>query len=133
MHQNDFENFSKLLGRIAEVYGKKLSDGMLQGYWTALKDQPLSTVTRLAEQHMRYAKFLPKPSELRPKEEAPSREAKSDGKFEAAQELAIQNLEYLRQRNPEEWFRRIGDRNAARIVRMNPNAWYDLEAKCWRL
>ena len=140
MHQDDFQPFSGLLMRLAEVYSKKITDGTVQSYWDALKDQSLATITRLANQHTKFAKFFPKPFELRSKDEKPPlSDPKSDGSFREAEDRAIRNLEELRQNNPEEWEKRMAavkgrDCNAIRLHRQyGARLWYDLPQRCWRL
>ena len=133
MHQSDFEGFSALLQRVAAVYGKKLDDKLVQGYWDTLKDQTLTTITELANSHTRYGKFFPKPIELRPKDDKP--EPTSDGKFEEGEERAMRNLEELRRTNPEEWFTRVGEKSRAAIYANQfgvENIWYDISNRCWR-
>src|SRR5206468_676392 len=105
MHQTDFEDFAKTLHKLAAVFTKKLSDEFIQAYWEALKDEPLSTVTRLADQHTRYGKFFPKPVELRPKEEKPpkSKDLEGEAKFREGEARAIANLEEIRRDNPAAW------------------------------
>lgn len=137
MHQGDFEGFATLLRRIASVYSKKLTDDVIQGYWIALKDQSLVTITELANTHTRYGKFFPKPIELRPKDDKP--EPTSDGKFEEGEERALRNLEELRQKRPEEWAARLteshGDGCRALMYAREfgvENIWFDVPNRCWR-
>lgn len=116
MYQTEFEDFSNVLRKLSEVFGKKLSDEMTQAYWSALKDQPLSTAIRLAEQHTRYGRFFPKPVELRPKEDRPKLAADPIGeaKFREGEARAIANLEELRRRDPVAWREEVAARYAAR-------------------
>lgn len=133
MHQNDFDAFAALMQRLAKIYGKKLDDDMVQGYWKALKDQALSTITERVESHIRYAKFFPKPFEMRPKDDAP--EPTPDGKFEEGEERAMRNLEELRQINPQEWLMRVGENSRAATYANTfgvHNIWYDIPNRCWR-
>lgn len=133
MHQADFEGFTALMQRVAAVYSKKLDDNMIQGYWTALKDQSLITITELANAHTRYGKFFPKPIELRPKDDKP--EPTSDGKFEEGEERAIVGLEDLRRTDPDAWFERVGRSSRAACYANEfgvHNIWYDVAQRCWR-
>lgn len=133
MHQGDFEGFSALMSRVAAVYSKKLDDNTIHGYWTALKDQSLVTITELANTHTRYGKFFPKPIELRPKDDKP--EPTPDGKFEAGEQRALENLEDLRRSSPETWFAHVGKNSRAACYANEfgaNNIWYDFEQKCWR-
>lgn len=88
MHQNDFEGFQRQLAKLSDVFGKKLTDDTVQAYWGALKDQSLPTITRLADEHTRHAKFFPKPHELRPREE---RKKEADAKDIAAFRACVEN------------------------------------------
>lgn len=137
MHQGDFEGFATLMRRVAAVYSKKLTDDVIQGYWIALKDQSLVTITELANTHTRYGKFFPKPNELRPKDDKP--EPTPDGKFEEGEKRAMSNLEELRQKHPEEWTARLveshGDGCRALMHAREfgvDNIWYDIPNRCWR-
>jgi hypothetical protein len=86
----EFPAFEALLKKHSEVFGKKLTDEMVQGYWAAVKDLSLQTITRCADNHMRFSKFFPKPVELRPKDEAPT-SVKEDKDFKSAVERNIAN------------------------------------------
>lgn len=136
MHQGDFEGFKALMSRVAAVYSKKLSDELVQGFWTALRDQSLTTITELANAHIRYGKFFPKPIELRPKDDKPA--ATPDGKFEEGERRAIENLEELRQMHPDAWLARMErDRPGCRAIQYAHefgarNIWYDNAQRCWR-
>lgn len=101
MHQNDFDRFTQVLQHVAAVYSKKLDDVLIQQYWKALKDMYLPTIERLADQHMRYQKFFPKPFELRPREDPPARESGSDGGFHKGVEFCRRNWDERMQRDPE--------------------------------
>lgn len=117
MYQTDFEEFSKLMGRMAEVFGKKPSNDLVQAYWGALKDQPLSTVSGLAASHIRISKFFPKPFELRPRSEAKVvRDTKADADFKAAEARCIANLEELGRQDPQKWEKEVRIRKLDRLV-----------------
>jgi len=135
MHQDDFPGFKAVLVQLGEVYPKKITDDTVQAYWGALKDLSLATIIRLASQHAKYAKFFPKPVELRPKEDKPPlSDPKFDASFREGEERAIRTLEELRQRNPEAWLTQMGDNNAARLHRQfGEQLWYDLPNRCWRV
>lgn len=124
MYQTDFTDFAQTLRKLAEVFSKKLSDETTQAYWGALKDQPLGTVTRLADQHTRYGKFFPKPFELRPKEDRPAvvRDAASDAKFREGEARAIANLEELRKQDPVAWRAEVQARYEARLIATQPSS-----------
>lgn len=137
MHQNDFDRFVKLLRQLAATYGKKLTDDLTQGYWTALKDQPLERITMLAEFRMKHSKFFPKPAELRPAEEraAPS----ADGKFEQCEERALENLEELRKVHPQAWVASVRKSHGSSCLALTyadtfgaENIWFDIPSRSWR-
>ena len=137
MHQNDFDAFATLMHKLAKVYGKKLDDDVLQGYWKALKDQTLTTVTERVESHLRFAKFFPKPIELRPKDDKP--DPTPDGKFEEGEERSMRNLEELRQKRPDEWratlLKSHGDGCRALTYADTfgtENIWFDIPTRSWR-
>ena len=102
MQQSDYPHFKALLERLAEVYGKKLTDELISACWDALRDQPFARVKQMAEAHLRKAKFFPKPCELRPKEDPPptTRTPAMDAAFHEGENRAIQRLEELRRRDP---------------------------------
>jgi hypothetical protein len=87
MHQDEFAGFERTLRQLGEAFNRKLTDELVQAYWKALKDLPLSAAQRCADTHMRYGKFFPKPVELRPKD-APA-EQKSNPDHDAAVENCI--------------------------------------------
>lgn len=119
MYQTDFEPFSALLRQHSQIYSKKLTDEMVQGYWSALKDQPWGVVRKFAEEHLKHAKFFPKPSELRPKEDTSAkfqRDEASLATFREGEARCIRNLDELRRNNPEEWSRQVVLRKLERLV-----------------
>lgn len=91
MHQNDFDTFEKTLKQLGEAFNRKLSDELIQAFWKALKDLPLGAIQRMADSHMRFKKFFPKPSELRP-EDAPAEKKLSPG-YEEGCRRSIENWE----------------------------------------
>jgi hypothetical protein len=141
VHADDFPQFQALMAKLAEVYGKTLTDELVRACWDALRDLPFARVRQLAEQHLRRGKFFPKPVDLRPKEDpTPTvRTPAMDGAFREGEERAIRRLEELRQKDPEEWIRQVAaakgpDCNAIRLYRQYGNQlWYDLKERCWRV
>jgi hypothetical protein len=137
MHQNDFDAFATLMQRLAKIYGKKLDDDVVQGYWRALKDQTLTTITERVESHIRYAKFFPKPFEMRPKDDKP--DPTPDGKFEEGEERAMRRLEEMRQENPQAWMKYLEKHhspNCRALIYANQfgveNIYFDIPNRCWR-
>lgn len=136
MHQGDFDGFRALMERAGKLYGKKLDDDMIQGYWRALKDQTLTTVTERVESHIRYQKFFPKPIEMRPKEE--KQPQTPDGKFEEGEERAMRRLEDKRRNDPQGWIEEISRaKSGCRALDYAEqfgigNIWFDFAQRCWR-
>jgi len=86
----EFAEFETLLRKHSQVFSKKLTDEMVQGYWESLKDLSLATVRRCGDNHLRYSKFFPKPAELRPRDESP-KSVKEDHAFKASLEHSVRN------------------------------------------
>lgn len=130
---SDYDGFTKVLEKLALVFGKKLEDGLVEAYWGALKDQTLTTVTQLAERHMRTSKFWPKPAELRPKD-AISPETDDDGKFREGKERAMRGLEEMRRKDPKLWMELMEHRTAGAFAREFgiDNIYFDIPSRCWR-
>lgn len=95
----EFGEFDALLRKHSQVFAKKLTDDIVQGYWAALKDLSMPTVVRCADNHLRYGKFFPKPAELRPRDDAPAT-VKEDQGFKAAVEQNIRNWNERLRENP---------------------------------
>lgn len=102
MLAEDFVRFEKAIRGLEFTYGKKISDEAMQQYWRALKDLPFDQVSERIQTHTRYAKFFPKPVELRPKEDRP-KEIVPDGAFIDGERRAAANLEELRRFRPQMW------------------------------
>jgi hypothetical protein len=81
VHTPDFDRFRKLMTETARALPPKdpLDDAMIQAYWNALKDLPIEIVEACQKSWMRYGKWFPKPSELRPKGEAHKQQLPSEG------------------------------------------------------
>lgn len=101
MFQPDFPEFKRLMQCIDGTFGPKLNDTLLQTFWEALKDLPLSSVEAGVQHHLRYGKFFPKPVELRPREsrEAMAPSGDSDA-LKAAQEKTNVKLDWERVKDP---------------------------------
>jgi hypothetical protein len=84
----EFDRFVELVRKLEKLYGKTIDDETMQMYWGALKELPFATIERKINDHIKRAKFFPKPVELRPKEEASGFEQseKSRREFEQAVE-----------------------------------------------
>jgi hypothetical protein len=105
MLAEDFARFETSVRGLEFIYGKKISDEALQQYWRVLKDLPFDQVNERIQSHIRYAKFFPKPVELRPKEERPKEQPKPDGAFAEGEKRAAENLEELRRFSPQTWLK----------------------------
>jgi hypothetical protein len=135
MRSDEFEPFSRELKQLCASLGKPYTDPLAQAYWRALKDISLdelqSHVERILLNATRETKF-PRPSQLRTTP-PPVHQASNDPKLRECEDLAIRNLEELRQKDPEIWLKRMGNNNAASLHRQfNGNIWYDLKERCWR-
>lgn len=117
MLTTDFPIFEEVIRRLEKIFAKEIDDGTMQGYWGALKDQPLAVFRRLAEHHTRNGKFFPKPFELRPKEErGVVRDAAGDATFQEGEARCIRNLEDLRVREPDGWLKEVQLRKLDRLI-----------------
>ena len=92
MNTADYADFEKLLAKVETLYGKELDDDAVKLYWDALKDLPLSTVERRIGECIKRCKFFPKPSEIRPREDAATFEQSDKARkdFEAAEKRCIE-------------------------------------------
>lgn len=115
MYTTDRDAFEQVLTKLATAFPKDLTDDLRAVYWEALKDLPIETVRRMADQRAKYGKFFPKPSELRPADDKPKGEPKMDASFREAERLCIANLEELRARDPAAHRREVAKRRIARL------------------
>jgi hypothetical protein len=136
MHQSDFDEFSKIMQRIALVFSKNITDPLVEEYWNSLKDLPLSVVTYRAERHKKYEKFFPKPIQLRPDEgKAP---LPLDGLSKNGEERAMRRLEEQRQKDPEGWLKLLADHDpnclALQLASKHGTdcIWFDIPKRMWR-
>lgn len=104
MHSPDKRNFDQLMDTLGETFGKPATDLMKQSYWMALKDQPWEVVETCAKSHMRYGKFFPKPSELRPKDENRP-VVQNDAEVQARYDFVTETWERMRKADPEKFWR----------------------------
>jgi hypothetical protein len=107
MYRNQFAEFRALMERIALVFSRPLTDGLVQAYWDALQDLPLAQVEAFAKSHERHGKFFPKPHELRPKDSAPRVPRVDSPEFRDGEKRAHARLEELRVSNPDEWLAQV--------------------------
>lgn len=134
MRHEEFEAFSGELKQLCASLGKPYTDPLAQAYWRALRgvslDEVQANVERILLNATRETKF-PRPSELRSTRSAST--VDNDPTLKACEETAIRNLEDLRQKNPDEWLKRMGNNNAASLHRQfKGNIYYDLAERCWR-
>lgn len=119
MHTVDRDQFFALLDTCADVFGKpKLDDIKAQVYWRALRDLPFERVKHGVDMHLRFGKFFPKPSELRPKGDKPplERSAIQDADLHAAEKYNRRTWELLRAQDPTRDEYEIGIARAARAM-----------------
>ena len=103
MRTGDYDQFSKLMQALADGFGKPLTDGLVKVFWEALKDLYIEQFETSVKNHLRYKKFFPKPSELRPAgEKAPEPHDKQFA--DAAEAQAVKTWEELRQRDPARYW-----------------------------
>lgn len=103
MMPEDFARFETLIRKLEDVYSKKFTDDAMQAYWRALKDLPYEQISERVNTHIRYSKFVPKPVELRPREERPKEtSAEVDGAFQAT---VKKNIEHWEERKGEVGFK----------------------------
>jgi hypothetical protein len=107
MYSTDADQFHAALDSLGLVFGKIVTNELRTLYWDALKDLPLSTVQRCAALHTRYAKFFPKPRELRPKDDVPKPEARDPRALREFERQADARCAELRVKSPEEWLRQV--------------------------
>lgn len=93
MISDDFDRFSKLMGQLASVYGKRLDDGQVQWYWDALKDRDIADIERRANEYSRKGKFFPKPVNLRPFEGDADDQSRKSLSEDAAYQAALKHNE----------------------------------------
>lgn len=134
MRNEEFEAFSGELKQLCASLGKPYTDPLAQAYWRVLRtvtlDEVQANVERILLNANKDTKF-PRPNELR--STRPERSTDTDPALKECEDRAIRNLEDLRQKNPDEWLKRMGNNNAARLHRQfNGNIWYDLAERCWR-
>lgn len=65
MNKGEFNEFTKRLFVVAEVYSKELNTGVIKIYFEALKDIPLAQASLALSNSIKTLKWFPKPSELR--------------------------------------------------------------------
>lgn len=101
MNAGDFAAFEALVRKLEKLYGKSCDDELVQAYWNALRDVPLAVVIRRVEEHIKRAKFFPKPTELRPKESAPVEyDDKVRREFDSSVAKNVANWEERMRENP---------------------------------
>lgn len=123
MYAQDFDRFRKVMDTLAELFSKpKMSDDAMGAYWEALKDLHIAVVEREAKHHGRYAKFFPKPVELRPKTEKPP-EPQDEKALGDCLSDSERNWEKLRAENPEQFWHQFAKAYVARLsCRFKPDS-----------
>jgi hypothetical protein len=98
----DFPEFTQLLEQMRDVFGgREVDQSLIDAYWVVLKDLALSTIKVVAQQHLRYGKFFPKPVELRPREDrSPSMTAGNDADWKKLEADRVESMDWERVNNP---------------------------------
>lgn len=115
MYTTDRDAFTETLRKLGGVFGKEPDAALVTCYWEALKDLPIETVKRMADQRIKHGKFFPKPAELRPSEEKPRRDSRDDHAFKAAEAACVAFLEEMRRADPEGHRRYVAKARIARL------------------
>lgn len=135
MKGEEFDDFVSEIKQLCASLGKAYTDPLAKAYWRALRDIPLDELQANVERILLNAKAdtkFPKPAALR-SSPPPTQQVINDPEFRAMEERSIRNLEDLRMKHPEEWLKRMGGNNAARLHKQfKGNIWYDLAERCWR-
>jgi hypothetical protein len=114
MYTTDFDRFRVALETHGECFGKPVTDKIASAYWEALKDQHIAAFERASANHLRYGKFFPKPSELRPKgEKAP--EPQDEKAINAANSASTEGWDALRRDNPRRFWKLFASAYMARL------------------
>lgn len=64
MRPNDFTRFRDVMTGMAEMYGREMSNPLLDAYWLALGNWPLSAFEAAARHLMATSPFMPKPADF---------------------------------------------------------------------
>ena len=114
MYTTDFDRFRAALETHGEVFGKPVTDKLASAYWEALKDQHITAFERAAAHHLRYGKFFPKPTELRPKtDKAP--EPQDDKAIAEANATAAKTWEAIKAQDPARYWKMFAAGYMARL------------------
>lgn len=109
MHASDYPSFQAALNGLGLVFGKELPEPLVQAYWDALKDLPLSTVKAFAGVATKHGKYFPKPCELRPREARTpvARTAAMDHAFQEGEARAAARLDLQWRLDHAGWLREV--------------------------
>ena len=103
MYRPDADRFTQLMHQLGEVFDKVVSPKQIDLYWNALRDLPWEIVEACAQGHMRFGKFFPKASELRPKGDKPP-EPTDHKALDASDKLVIAAWEDMRKTDPRRYW-----------------------------
>ena len=103
MFKPDTGRFNELMEQLGEAFDKPPTPAQVDLYWNALKDLPYEIVEACAQGHMRFGKFFPKASELRPKGDKPPI-ATDPQAMDAAEKASVKTWEALRARDPKQYW-----------------------------
>jgi len=103
MYRPDADRFTALMHQLGDAFDKAVTPAQIDLYWNALKDLPWEIVDQCAQGHMRFGKFFPKASELRPKGDKPP-EPQDHKALEQSDKLVIAAWEELRKTDPKRYW-----------------------------
>ena len=103
MYRPDIDRFDSLMHQLGEAFDKLVTPKQVELYWAALKDLPWEIVEQCGQNHMRYGKFFPKASELRPKADKPPEPTDYQG-LDAAERANVAAWEELRRLDPRRYW-----------------------------
>lgn len=67
MNKNDLEDFAKIITSISELYGKNITEFMLDTYWNALEKFEFEEIKQAIQKHVSNpdnGQFMPKPADI---------------------------------------------------------------------
>jgi ribosomal protein L12E/L44/L45/RPP1/RPP2 len=138
MRKEEFDAFKGELKQLCSTLGKRYDDALAQAYWRSLRDVELDEVQKHVERVLLNANAetkFPKPAQLRSTPPPAGKGSRpQDHESQRIERKCAENWEELRRKDLEEWFRRMEDKPAARLVQQygSANVFFDLDEWCWR-
>jgi hypothetical protein len=128
MFKPDIGRFNELMQQLGEAFDKEPTPAQIDLYWNALKDLPWEIVEACAQGHMRFCKFFPKASELRPKGDKPPI-ATDPQAMDAAEKASVKTWEALRAKDPKAYWTQFKAAYLARIEVLHEKDSAEYQAK----